>query len=732
VTVTASGDFFDDGASTPSAITNYLLWQTDVSRPRVTAPPVEDPSWTPKTLLEYHSEFVTLRTRPMEQALAQLKWTLLVNNRQRGTARRGLIVSGPPGAGKSTMLMELGRSFELSERRRLARHDGYMPVAFGAIPPSSTPKGLVKELARFACIPVHDRMTETTITDAVCHVLCERRTRLVFIDDVHLLNTRTRPGADTSDQVKTLAERVPATFVLAGVDVEKSPLLTGPRGAQLAARFKILRTPPLLNGTAEQKAAAVPAERHGDGLAAGPPPARNAGAARRLHSPAHLGSDVQPVSPDPGSGHSLGPGREPCDYEEAAVAGGPRCTGHTGGPRHATAAARHLVLLARTAQPRPFAAVAHVPTAAPHPSTRHVRKTMPVEALASTPTPVRIPPTRRELTGSWLRRMTAPYGLPAQDLLRGLLSGPHRVQVTGSPGTGLELFLNIPAQRLLAQSAGLPLSRLTALLPALTGIPERLADPSTVQAAWYMPREPWVGACPECSGRLWLTRRPVLAYPGVAGHVCRRHRRWLLADADKPTSVALQTLPEVLAAHRQHCLLVRTRPYAPQAVALAAAVVWSWQVQGWKAEAIWEDRARRVADLLECTPAAVAPHALLTYPETISVARLLSAPHWQQRLRSSASEKNAAAAALVQEIGRRVGRPWLADWLNARARVRPGRLHTRIHSSNGLMPRQPEHRRAGCGPCTRMQHGPPTTATAQGFWPARGPVLFWTRPGQCS
>ncbi|MBY8844582.1 ATP-binding protein [Streptomyces sp. SP2-10] len=254
VTVAASGDFFDDDAPVPSAITNCVLWQADVGRPRVTAPPVDDPSWNRKTLLAYHSEFVTLRTPSMEQALTQLKWTLLVNNRQRGTARRGLIVSGPPGAGKSTMLMELARSFELSERRRLARHDGYMPVAFAAIPPSSTPKGLVKELARFACIPVHDRMTETTITDAVCHVLSERRTRLVFIDDVHLLNTRTQPGADTSDQVKTLAERVPATFVLAGVDVEKSPLLTGPRGAQLAARFKILRTPPLLNGTAEQKA----------------------------------------------------------------------------------------------------------------------------------------------------------------------------------------------------------------------------------------------------------------------------------------------------------------------------------------------------------------------------------------------------------------------------------------------------------------------------------------------
>ncbi|MGW7277404.1 TniQ family protein [Streptomyces sp. NPDC054844] len=267
--------------------------------------------------------------------------------------------------------------------------------------------------------------------------------------------------------------------------------------------------------------------------------------------------------------------------------------------------------------------------------------------------------------------MTAPYGLPTQELLRGLLSGPHRVQVTGSPGTGLELFLNTPAQKVLAQSAGLPLSRLTALLPALTDIPERLADPSIVRAAWYVPRKPWVGTCPECSGRLWLTRRPVLAYPGVAGHVCRRHRRWLLADADKPASIALQTLPEVLAAHRQHRLLTRSHPYAQQVVAFAAAVVWSWQVQGWKAEAIWKDRARRVAGLLGCTPAAVEPHALLTYPETISVARLLSAPHWQQRLRSSTSEKEAAAAALVQEIGRRAGRPWLADWLNARARVRP-------------------------------------------------------------
>ncbi|MGW0313997.1 AAA family ATPase [Streptomyces flavidovirens] len=216
---------------------------------------MDDPSWTRKSLLDYHSEFVTLRTRSMDQAFHQLKLMLLVNNRQRGTARRGLVVSGPPGAGKSTTLTELGRAFELSERRRHPHHMNYLPVAFVGIPPSYTPKALVMQFARFLGIPVHDRMTEATITEAVCRLLCERRTRLVFIDDVHLLNTNTRPGADTSDQLKALAERVPATFVLAGVNVEQSPLLTGPRGAQLAARFKVLRTTPLLNGTAEHKAA---------------------------------------------------------------------------------------------------------------------------------------------------------------------------------------------------------------------------------------------------------------------------------------------------------------------------------------------------------------------------------------------------------------------------------------------------------------------------------------------
>ncbi len=91
-------------------------------------------------------------------------------------------------------------------------------------------------------------MNQIQITKAVCELLCEMSTQLVLVDDVHLMDTRSRAGAETSDQLKYLGERIPATFVYSGIDVETSPLLTGVRGSQLAGRFKIVRNQPLRAG----------------------------------------------------------------------------------------------------------------------------------------------------------------------------------------------------------------------------------------------------------------------------------------------------------------------------------------------------------------------------------------------------------------------------------------------------------------------------------------------------
>ncbi|WP_329274304.1 hypothetical protein [Streptomyces sp. NBC_00691] len=58
----------------------------------------------------------------------------------------------------------------------------------------------------------------------------------MLIDELHILDIGTRVGAEASDQIKYLSERIPATFVLAGVDVEGTGLFAGRRGGQISSR----------------------------------------------------------------------------------------------------------------------------------------------------------------------------------------------------------------------------------------------------------------------------------------------------------------------------------------------------------------------------------------------------------------------------------------------------------------------------------------------------------------
>src|SRR3954454_7080767 len=73
------------------------------------------------------------------------------------------------------------------------------------------------------------------------------------VNEIHNLNLATRSGAEVSDQLKYFAERLPATFAYAGIDVERVGLFAGTRGAQIASRFATITTAPFAYGTAEQR-----------------------------------------------------------------------------------------------------------------------------------------------------------------------------------------------------------------------------------------------------------------------------------------------------------------------------------------------------------------------------------------------------------------------------------------------------------------------------------------------
>ncbi|GAB2885018.1 TniB family NTP-binding protein [Streptomyces mayteni] len=226
-------------------MTTWQGWCHFATTPPPTPPTPDAPPRTLKERLAYHSAFVTVRTPAINTLATTVRTLMILGRHQTITARPSLIVTGPAASGKTTALMTVGRTCHLAHTHRATPGDTSVPVAYVLVPPGATAKTLTTEFARYLGIPTTPRMTTAQILEAVCHTYTAAGVRLVLIDEIHRLNPRTTTGAEAADLLKDLTERIPATFVYAGIDVETTPLFSGVRGAQLAARASLIACGPL-------------------------------------------------------------------------------------------------------------------------------------------------------------------------------------------------------------------------------------------------------------------------------------------------------------------------------------------------------------------------------------------------------------------------------------------------------------------------------------------------------
>lgn len=189
--------------------------------------------------VNYHSELIVVETPTIREVTHQGRLLTLVNRREI-SARRGLIVSGPWATGKSTAIKQLGRTHELRVRQRFPEHDR-IPVVYVSAPPNGSPRKLATRFAHFLGLPLKSRHNEMDIADTVCQILTDARCDLVCVDEIHNINMATSTGKDMSDHLKYFTEHIPATFIYAGINVEREGLFSGVRGKQIAARC-VMRT----------------------------------------------------------------------------------------------------------------------------------------------------------------------------------------------------------------------------------------------------------------------------------------------------------------------------------------------------------------------------------------------------------------------------------------------------------------------------------------------------------
>ncbi|MEU8272231.1 ATP-binding protein [Sphaerisporangium sp. NPDC049002] len=197
--------------------------------------------------LDHHARLLVVATSAVRHTVTCGRRLVLLN-RHAISARRGLIVSGPAGTGKTIAITQLGRAHELLDRARHPHSDDRIPVVYITVPPAATARMVAAEFGRFLGLPVRSRLNITDIIEAVVGVLTDTRCGLILVDELHNISLTSRTGAEVADTLKYFSERIPATFVYAGIDIEHSDLLSGTRGAQIAGRFTLITTQPFPYG----------------------------------------------------------------------------------------------------------------------------------------------------------------------------------------------------------------------------------------------------------------------------------------------------------------------------------------------------------------------------------------------------------------------------------------------------------------------------------------------------
>ena len=193
--------------------------------------------------LTHHARLLVIATPTIRRVILEGR-RLTYLNRHAQTGRCGLIVSGPARTGKTTAIIQMAKTLEVIHRQRYPHNGADIPVVYITAPPAATGRMIAVEFARFLGIPLLRKPNITEVMEAVCGVCLDARTSLIAVDEIHNISLATRNGAEVSDTLKYFAERLPATFVYAGINVERNGLLSGTRGEQIAGRFGMVPTGP--------------------------------------------------------------------------------------------------------------------------------------------------------------------------------------------------------------------------------------------------------------------------------------------------------------------------------------------------------------------------------------------------------------------------------------------------------------------------------------------------------
>lgn len=176
---------------------------------------------------------------------AQRIGELLDLNRYGTGARHGVLVHGMSGTGKTTALLEAAHRYTAQLPGIASEKPGSsaMPVVYVRLPPATSPRLLLAELARALGIPLRGSPTTADMAARVSEAMTTARTGLVLVDEVQHLRSPGWSDTAVAEILDYLCDRIPATFAFAGIGSPESLATTvtyTPHRRLLSARLDLL------------------------------------------------------------------------------------------------------------------------------------------------------------------------------------------------------------------------------------------------------------------------------------------------------------------------------------------------------------------------------------------------------------------------------------------------------------------------------------------------------------
>lgn len=193
----------------------------------------------------FHSSLNLLDTEPVVTTRNQIAEVMTLNQYCQPSASIGVMLSGPSRTGKTTAAKTAARHYELALRARdpesfMRSGDEYLPVAFIQTPFAKVEvaKALLHRIATFYGIPTPSNPSPVKLLESVVQTMDRCETQLVIFDDLHFLDLTQKSGRDVNNILKSLANEVPATFVVTGVDLVDSMVFTEGLGTSRATQTR--------------------------------------------------------------------------------------------------------------------------------------------------------------------------------------------------------------------------------------------------------------------------------------------------------------------------------------------------------------------------------------------------------------------------------------------------------------------------------------------------------------